>query len=137
MKKLLFIASLSVIATSAFAQGACCSASAQTTSAPVCSSKQPFDQKDAEFLKLAAQMSSDADEKKPCCKSTEQKVVMKGDKGCCNNVAEVARFKVFVAGQGYKFFGCEDSAKQGRSTLVAKGSKVGKIQRVSTKRTIG
>ena len=36
----------------------------------------------------------------------------------------LAKFKVFVSGAGYKFFGCEGSAKKGREELIAKGANV-------------
>jgi hypothetical protein len=71
--------------------------------------------------------------KEACCKSTEAKVVAKGEKGCCNAKGEMAKFKVFVANEGYKFFGCEGSAKKGRAELVAAGKSVGGVQKVKSK----
>jgi hypothetical protein len=45
-----------------------------------------------------------------------------------------AKFKVFVAGEGYKFFGCQEMAGSGRAALIAKGAKVGPVQhRLSVK----
>ena len=46
---------------------------------------------------------------------------------------EAAKFKVFIAGAGYKYFGCEDSAAKGRKELLAKGAKAGKVQKVAGK----
>lgn len=66
-----------------------------------------------------------------CCQSTEAKPMAKGDEGCCNAAGEVAKFKVYVAGVGYKFFGCEESAGKERTALMAKHGKVGPVQRVT------
>jgi hypothetical protein len=85
------------------------------------------------FLKMAREMEMSAEGKKACCQTTATKSVEKGDEGCCNAKGESAKFKLFVAGSGYKYFGCEDSASQGRKELLAKGAKVGKVQKVRTK----
>lgn len=71
--------------------------------------------------------------KDACCKSTEAKPMAKGDKGCCNAKGESAKFKVYVAYEGYKFFGCEGSAKKGRDELVKQGYIVGNVQKVNSK----
>jgi hypothetical protein len=120
--KLFLTAVLTVAAAVSMAQAPCCKGEKTNT--------------DAEFLKVAQEMEMKAEGKKACCKSTEAKPMAKGDKGCCNAPGEVAKFKVFVAGTGYKYFGCKDSAAQGRKDLLAKGAKVGNIQKVSLKASI-
>lgn len=82
------------------------------------------------FLAEAREMEMKAEGKKACCKSTAAKPIAKGDKGCCNEKGAQAKFKVFVAGHGYKFFGCEGSAKKGRQELVARHTRVGRVQPV-------
>ena len=67
-----------------------------------------------------------------CENSTPGKMVKKGGAGCCNAAGEPAKFKVWN-GMGYELFGCEDSAKAGRSELLAKGNVVGGIQPVVAK----
>ena len=84
------------------------------------------------FLKEANHMMLAAEGKKECCQSTAEKVVVKGEKGCCNAKEAPKPFKVFVAGKGYQFFGCEGSAKEGRQALIAKGLKVGAVQKAAT-----
>ncbi|MCB0826549.1 MAG: hypothetical protein KDC26_10195 [Armatimonadetes bacterium] len=70
---------------------------------------------------------------KECCKSTPEAKVMKGEEGCCNAPGQPAKFKVWADGK-YHFFGCEDSAKEGRMELVAKGAAlVGNVQPVKGK----
>lgn len=82
-----------------------------------------------QFMAEANRMAIEAEGKKACCKTTAVKKVVKGDAGCCNAKGEPAKFKVFVAGHGYKFFGCEGSATKERAELVAKKVKVGPIQK--------
>lgn len=86
-----------------------------------------------EFMAEAERMMQTAEGKQACCKSTAQKPMAKGDKGCCNAKGEAAKFKVFVAGEGYKYFGCEGSAGKGRKELIASGKKVGNVQKVNGK----
>ncbi len=64
-----------------------------------------------------------------CEKSTATKMVKKGEAGCCNAKGEVAKFKVWN-GMGYEFFGCEDSAAEGRTQLLALGHVTGAVQPV-------
>ncbi len=85
---------------------------------------------EVEFMQEAEKMAMKAEGKESCCKSTPAHVMAKGDKGCCNETGQTAKFKVFVAGQGYKFFGCEGSAAKGRKELIAKRLKVGSVQAV-------
>lgn len=85
------------------------------------------------FLAEAARMAAQAEGKEACCKSTSEKPMAKGDPGCCNAKGAVAKFKVFVAGTGYQYFGCEESAGKGRTQLMAKGAKVGPVQKVRGK----
>ena len=87
----------------------------------------------AEAKKMTMQSYSIEKKKDACCQSTQEKVVAKGSEGCCNAKGETAKFKVFVAGVGYKYFGCEDSAAKGRKELLAKHTKVGSVQKVSSK----
>jgi hypothetical protein len=94
-------------------------------------------QKEKEFLAEAQRMTMAAEGKEACCKSAPEKAVAKSDPGCCNAKTEAAKFKVFVAGEGYKFFGCEGSAKKGRASLVAQGKRAGSIQKVTSKTLIG
>jgi hypothetical protein len=95
---------------------------------------------DAEFMKMAQEMEAKASgvkkDSKDCCQSTAAKPVTQAEKGCCNAPGEPAKFKVFVAGAGYKYYGCEESAMKGRKDLLAKGAKAGKIQKVSGKISI-
>ncbi len=92
-----------------------------------CSAKKPSAEE--EFMTIAKQMEVSAEGKKACCKSTIEKPMAKGEKGCCNAPEEPKPFKVFVANSGYKFFGCKDSAAQGRKALMASGAKVGQVQK--------
>lgn len=71
-----------------------------------------------------------------CCKSTAAHPIAKGEPGCCNAKGAPAKFKVYVSGIGYKYFGCEDSAANGRKALVERGAKVGSIQKVTSKAKI-
>ncbi len=86
---------------------------------------------DEAFMKVAAEMTAKAEGKKACCQSTAAKPVAKGEKGCCNAKEAPKPFKVYVAGEGYKFFGCEGSAGEGRKELMAKGAKVGPVQKAN------
>jgi hypothetical protein len=90
----------------------------------------------AEAKKMMMQAHSIEKKEDACCKSTAEKVVPKGGEGCCNAKDEPAKFKVFVAGVGYKFFGCEESAAKARKELLAKHSKVGQVQKVVSKMAI-
>ena len=115
MKSLLTLAIVAVT-TASFAQQSCCT------------DKKPS--ADEEFMKIAQEMEMKAEGKMACCRSTEAKPVAKGEAGCCNAPGEPKKFKVFVTGKGYAFFGCEGSAGEGRKELVAKGAKVGPVQKV-------
>lgn len=118
MKKLVLLSALTVLAAFASAQD-CCSTKGAAAG-------------DDAFMAEAQRMADAAEGKKACCKSTEAVAVVKGEKGCCNAKGEVAKFKVFVAGKGYQFFGCEASATKGRATLAAKGNAVGQVQKVAS-----
>jgi hypothetical protein len=113
---------------------ACCDAEAKVAKKQddCCGDKSAKAKEDA-FMAEAHKMMAQAEGKDECCKSTAAVVKMKGDPGCCNEKGVAAKFKVFVAGEGYKFFGCEGSAGKGRAELIAKGAKVGKIQKVTSK----
>lgn len=89
------------------------------------------------FMAEAHKMMMQAEGKEACCKSTASHPMKKGDAGCCNAKGAPAKFKVFVAGEGYKYFGCKESAEKGRTALSAKGAKVGKVQIVASKTSIG
>ena len=92
-----------------------------------CAAKNPSAEE--EFMKIAKTMEINAEGKKACCKSTVEKPMAKGEKDCCNAPEQPKPFKVYVAGKGYTFFGCKDSAAQGRKELMAKGAKVGQVQK--------
>ena len=98
-----------------------------------CCQKPKMSSADAEFLAEAQRMALAAEGKKECCRSTATHVVLEGEKGCCGAKGQPAKFKVFVSNEGYKYFGCEDSAAQGRNKLQASGKKVGGIQAVTSK----
>lgn len=121
--RIFFTAVLATVAAAAMAQAPCCKGE-----------KKPSQEET--FLKIAREMEMSAEGKQACCRTTAEKSVEKGDNGCCNAEGEPAKFKVFVKGQGYKFFGCEDSAAKGRKELLAKGAKVGKVQKLSTKTSL-
>jgi len=88
---------------------------------------------DAEFLAMAQEMTEKAEGKKACCMAKAVPVA-KAESKCCMAMGTQAKFKVFVAGEGYKFFGCQEMAGSGRAALIAKGAKVGPVQpRLSTK----
>lgn len=106
----------------------CCGASKKTTG-------EAAFMAEAHRMMMAAEMKTKGAE--DCCKSTLEKPMAKGDPGCCNAPGEPAKFKVYVSGEGYKFFGCEDSAGQGRSKFLASGKVVGSVQKVTSKAKIG
>ena len=118
--KVLIITSVLALASVSFGQ-ACCKAKASAEDS---------------FLMMAKEMEMKAEGKQACCKSTAVKVVVKGEGECCNAPGSPVKFKVYVAGDGYKYFGCDGSAAQGRHELMAKGNKVGKVQPVSSARSI-
>lgn len=126
-----------VLASMAFGQDCCKDKKVEakkdacaTKSSDACGTKASAED---EFMKEAQKMMLEAEGKKACCKSTASKPLAKGDPGCCNEAGQPAKFKVYVAGVGYKFFGCEGSANKGRKELLAKGAKVGNIQKVTSK----
>lgn len=83
------------------------------------------------------EMAKTAKAEDECCKSTAAKPMKVGDPGCCNNANEIAKFKLFVVGRGYAYFGCEGSAGKARMALVKKGEFVGSVQKVASKVKIG
>jgi hypothetical protein len=126
--RIFLTAILSIVAATSMAQDTCCKAEKKLSA-------------EAEFMKIAQEMESKASGAKKakamdCCQSTEKKPIAKAEDGCCNASGEPAKFKVFVAGTGYKFFGCAESANQSRKDLLAKGVRVGTIQKVSKKTSI-
>jgi hypothetical protein len=121
--RFLLTAILAAGAALSMAQGPCCQGEKKVSA-------------DEAFLKMAREMEMFASGKKACCQTTATKSVEKGAEGCCNAKGEPAKFKVFVKGAGYKYFGCEDSAAQGRKELLAKGAKAGKVQKVARKTAI-
>lgn len=82
---------------------------------------------DAEFLAIAQEMTAKAEGKKDCCNAKAVQVA-KAQNKCCMATGDQGKFKVFVAGEGYKFFGCQEMAGAGRAQLIAKGAKVGPVQ---------
>lgn len=121
--RIFLIAALSIVAAAAMAQAPCCQGEKKPSA-------------DDAFLKMAREMEVAAEGKKACCRTTAEKAVEKGGEGCCNAKGEPAEFKVFVAGVGYKYFGCEDSAAKGRKELLAKHTRVGKVQKLSKKTSL-
>lgn len=125
--RIFLTAVLTIVAAVSMAQDACCKAEKKLSA-------------DAEFMKIAQEMEAKANGAKKsgmaCCQTTAEKPVAKAEKGCCNAPGEPAKYKVFVAGVGYKYFGCEESATKGRKDLLAKGAKAGKIQKVAGKVSI-
>jgi hypothetical protein len=118
--KALIMSSVLALAAVSFGQ-ACCKAKASAEDS---------------FLLMAKEMELKAEGKQACCKSTAAKTVVKGEGECCNAPGSPVKFKVYVAGNGYKYFGCDGSAAKGRQELIAKGNKVGKVQPVSSARSI-
>jgi hypothetical protein len=94
-----------------------------------CQSKKAEAASEEAFMKMAREMEMAAEGKKACCKSTAEMPITKGAVGCCNAADAPKPFKVFVVGKGYEFFGCQGSASKGRQELIAKGLRVGQIQR--------
>lgn len=136
MKRVLLLTlSFGLLAGAAVAQDCCPDEkAAKAEKKMACCDSKSMSAEDA-FMAEAAKMRAQADAKEhggkdACCKSTEAKFVAKGDPGCCNAEGEPAKFKVFVAGKGYQYFGCEESAQKGRKELLAKHSRVGSVQRV-------
>lgn len=126
------------VAGSSFAQD-CCSKKEAKQEATTCGASAKKSgcgemvSAEQEFMAEAHKMAMSADGKQACCKSTATKAMAKGDKGCCNAKGEMAKYKVYVAEAGYKYFGCEGSASKGRKELMAKGHKVGNVQKVNGK----
>lgn len=118
-------------AVSVFAQCADCGDKKKGEESCHAKGTQAFNAKDAEYLKQAhAMLLASEGIKEECCKSTAEKPVAKGSPGCCNAPDAPKKFRVKVAGKGYAYFGCEDSAKKGRAELMAKGKKVGRVEKV-------
>jgi hypothetical protein len=146
MKTLLSILFATMTLFAIATQDQCCGtkAEAKTTKSCAMEAKQTCDSQaksgcglktrcaDDEFMAEAHRMMMAAEGKSACCKSTASKPMAKGDAGCCNAKGEAAKFKIYVAGAGYKYFGCEGSAAKGRKELVSKGQKVGKVQKVTS-----
>lgn len=136
MKKLFVMTiSLGLLAGLALADDCCATKKVQAKAKTGCGAETMCaeDAFMAEAKKMLAQSQAAELGKEACCKSTAEKPKAKGDAGCCNAGGEVAKFKVYVAGIGYKYFGCEDSAGKERRTLLAKHSKVGPVQKVAGK----
>jgi len=66
-----------------------------------------------------------------CCKDMG-KTAKKG-MDPCSDPNGLAKFKVYIVGKGYAYFGCEDMAKKGRDGLLKKGEFVGGVQKVAAK----
>jgi hypothetical protein len=128
---------LSVIGLAAFAALSIAQSDAKAKAAPGakqdCCPELAKTAKAAQSTDCCAQEAQAAAKTDECCKSTEAKPMAKGDPGCCNAKGQPARFKVYVAGSGYQFFGCEGSAGKARQALLKSGAKVGKVQKVSSK----
>jgi hypothetical protein len=87
---------------------------------------------DEAFLREANLMMLRSEGKVACDRTTGSKAIVKGEAGCCEAPGSAKLFKVFVAGK-YEFFSCPDSAGQARKQFVAKGLRVGPVQKVARK----
>lgn len=132
-KALVTLFAVSMFAAFSVAQDHC---AAETKAQGACGGCGAKASKEDEFMAEAHRMMMQADGKESCCKSTEEHPMAKGDPGCCNAKGAPAKFKVFVAGKGYQYFGCEDSAGKARSAMKAKGHRVGTVQAVTGKAVI-
>jgi hypothetical protein len=84
---------------------------------------------DEEFLALAAEMSAKAEGKKvafSCPKPTKEAKAT-----CGEEMTGEAAYKVFIANEGYRFYGCSMMALKGREDLMAQGLRVGPVQQVN------
>lgn len=116
---------------------ACSTSKCATTAVRIsaCSKEDAFLAEAARMERLA-EAKAKASSEKQCCKSTPEKPIPQGAPGCCNAPGGLAKFKVWVVGSGYKFYGCEGSARDGRNELMASGHRVGAVQRVTGRVTI-
>lgn len=129
--KMFWTLAVAAIACGAFAQATaekkeCCQSKAVKVSTKVQAKESCCQEKAAKAVKVSTKV-----QEKEACATPGAKAE------CCNTAGKPAFFKVFVANEGYKFFGCKDSAKKGRETFVAEGKTVGSIQKVTSKKSIG
>src|SRR5687768_12820457 len=104
MMKLICITALAATCAFSFAQDKkddCCAAEKMATTKTQVKAEKKDDCCASE--KMATTKSQTKDGKEACCKSTEAKPVAKGAKGCCSAKGETAKYKVYVAYEGYKF----------------------------------
>ncbi|MFY9232996.1 MAG: hypothetical protein WAO58_00890 [Fimbriimonadaceae bacterium] len=59
----------------------------------------------------------------------------KGAETCSSAKTEAAKYKIYVVGEGYRFFGCEEDAAKTYMNLLASTKKSGTIQKVVRKAT--
>jgi hypothetical protein len=108
MMKTLVTVSLMLVLGSAMADQCCCCGGGAGFKVPA------LDSKDAKFLAQANMMLA----------ASESKGDMKmGD-----------AYRMYVAGHGYQKFCCMDMANAARKSYMAKGVKVGKVQKIAKRR---
>ncbi len=81
------------------------------------------------FQAEAKRMQMKAEGKDECCQSTPLQPKAVGDPGCCNQKGAVAKFKVWN-GKTFQYYTCADAAHTARKSLLARGMKAGKVQKV-------
>lgn len=94
--------------------------------------KKPLSADEA-FLREANMMRLKSEGKEACDMTTATKAIAVGEKGCCKAPGMPKGYKVFVAGKGYELFSCDEDAGKARKALIAKGKRVGPVQKVSAK----
>lgn len=113
MMKILLTISLTLVLGSAFAQQCCAGGG--------CGSKsdlKPFNAQDAKFLAEAQKMMASSEVKGSCPMEEKDHKAMKSS------------HKLYVAGKGYEKFCCSGMAAEAREKYLAKGVKVGKVQKI-------
>lgn len=112
MKALLTI-SLTLVLGSAFAQQCCAGGGCGK------SDLKPFNAQDAKFLAEAQKMMASAEGMGGSCNKSEHEAK-----------AMKSTHKLYVMGKGYEKFCCAGMASEAREKYLAKGVKVGKVQKI-------
>ncbi len=133
MKYVLAIAAMAILAGSAFAQGDCCGDKEKGDKSATKSAQNKTEKAATKSHCESMASENAAAEQDECCKSTDAKPVKKGEGDCCNAADAPAKFKVYVEGKGYRFFGCEESANKARETYTKDGIMTGAVQKVVMK----
>jgi hypothetical protein len=131
MFKHLLIALLALsLAGAALAQDAC--AKCKEAKMAACAKNSKPMTAEAKFLADAKRMQMKAEGKQECCESTPEKPIAQGDPGCCKAPGAMPKYMVKI-GNKVVFYTCEDTAKKARVAAMAKGLKVGKLQKIAAK----